>query len=142
MRSLFMKMGCKDTTGNEFFIEVSIEDVIESVRNQRFLKKIKILFSRPKKDNKEDNPFMSEIWAANKALDDATKKLEQKIASISPPEGSDVSEVFSQTDDRQKFEKLFSNGGIRVSIEDVIKLSNSLTSKGKKELDNFFNARK
>ena len=137
-----MKIGTKDTTGNEFFIEVSIEDVIESVKNLRFFQKIKILFSRPKKDNKEDNSFLSEIWAAKKALVDANTKLEQKIASITTSDGYDASEVFSQTDDRQKFEKLFSNGGLKVSIDDVIELCNSLTLKGKKELNNFFNAKK
>jgi len=137
-----MKIGTKDTTGNEFFIEVSIEDVIKSVKNLRFFQKIKILFSRPTKDNKEDNSFLSEIWAAKKALVDANTKLEQKIASITASDGYDASEVFSQTDDRQKFEKLFSNGGLKVSIDDVIELCNSLTLKGKKELNNFFNAKK
>ncbi len=142
MGNLLMKIGTKDTTGNEFFIEVSIEDVIKSVKNLRFFQKIKILFSRPTKDNKEDNSFLSEIWAAKKALVDANTKLEQKIASITASDGYDASEVFSQTDDRQKFEKLFSNGGLKVSIDDVIELCNSLTLKGKKELNNFFNAKK
>ena len=85
---------------------------------------------------------MSEIWAANKALDDAKINLEQKITSITPQEGRDASTFFSQTDDRQKFEKLFSNGGFRISIDEVINLSNTLTKKGVEELDKFFSTKK
>lgn len=132
-----MKVGTKDIAGNEFFIEISIEDVIKSISNLKFLQKVKILFLRKTKKDKEDNNFLSEIWAANKALNDANDRLESKISRI--PFGIDASKIFNQTDDRLKFEKLFCNGGMKVSIKDVIKLYSSITDNGKECLNNYLN---
>ena len=135
-----MKVGTKDTAGNEFFIEISIEDVIKSISNLKFFQKIKILFLRKTKEDKEDkedNNFLSEIWAANKALNDANDRLESKISRI--PFGIDASKIFNQTDDRLKFEKLFCNGGMNVSITDVTKLYNSITDDGKECLNSYLN---
>ena len=132
-----MKVGTKDIAGNEFFIEISIEDVIKSISNLKFLQKIKILFLRKTKEDKEDNNFLSEIWAASKALNDANDRLESKISRI--PFGIDASKIFNQTDDRLKFEKLFCNGGMNVSIKDVIKLYNSITDDGKECLNSYLN---
>ena len=47
-----MKIGINDRNGHEFFIEVSIEEIIKSVKVLHFFQKIKILFSRPKKRKK------------------------------------------------------------------------------------------
>lgn len=134
-----MKVGITDSCGNTYFIDVTIEDIAQAKLTLH--DKWKILRSKKHKVQDEEINFMNEIWAAKAALDNAESNLEGKITRISLQEGSDASRIFSQTDDRQKFESLFQNGGMTVSIDDLLKLYNSLTGRGKEELNRFIKSK-
>ena len=85
---------------------------------------------------------MKGIYVANKVLSQEKEKLINKITNVSAQEGADASYIFTQSDDRQKFEEVFgSAGGMNVSIDKLIELYNKMTEKGKSELNEFIKSK-
>lgn len=85
---------------------------------------------------------MKGIWVATKVLNQEKEKLRNKITNVSAQEGADASYIFTQSDDRQKFEEVFGNaGGMNVSIDNLIELYNKMTEKGKSELNEFIKSK-
>lgn len=138
-----MTLMTKDPSGNVFSIDVTFNEIKSIFHSLNLKKKLKLLFSKKRSAPKHDYHFLNEIWAAKRALADAEEHLNKKLNSISPQESVDASEVFSQTDDRQKFEGLFGiySGGLRVTIDQLINLYYSLTEKGKKELNSYLESK-
>lgn len=137
-----MTLMTKDPSGNVFSIDVTFNEIKSIFHSLNLKIRLKLLFSKKRSAPKQDYHFLNEIWAAKRALADAEEHLNKKLSSVSPQEGADASEVFSQTDDRQKFERLFGVcGGLRVEIDQLISLYNSLTDKGKKELNSYLESK-
>lgn len=136
-----VRIGLKTEQGQEFFIDVPLEDIHNWELNLK--EKIKVFFSRKKQNITDTNDsFMKGIWVATKVLNQEKEKLRNKITNVSAQEGADASYIFTQSDDRQKFEEVFGNaGGMNVSIDNLIELYNKMTEKGKSELNEFIKSK-